>query len=73
MLKKWDVYHHNNVHIYEAEHDFFDGMDWLETPFPCNGNWDKKAWYWLQKNKLEGKTLFYNLGGKRLDFDEKIS
>ena len=73
MLKNWDVYHHNNIHIYEAEHDFFDGMDWLETPFPCNGNWDKKAWYWLQQNKLKGKTLFYNLGGKRLDFDEKIS
>ena len=36
MLKSWDVYHHNNVHIYEAKHDFFDGMDWLETPFPCN-------------------------------------
>ena len=32
-----------------------------------------KGWFWLQENKLEGKTLFYNLGGKRADFDEKIS
>jgi|TARA_B100000029_G_scaffold516338_1_gene628845 hypothetical protein len=67
MLKKWDMYHHNNIHITETEHDFFDGMDWLETPFPCNGNWDKKAWYWLQNNKLEGKTLFYNLGGENME------
>tara|TARA_R110002020_G_scaffold112213_2_gene258417 strand:+ start:1529 stop:2380 length:852 start_codon:yes stop_codon:yes gene_type:complete len=67
MLKKWDVYHQNNVYITETEHDFFDGMDWLETSFPCNGNWDKKAWIWLQNNKLEGKTLFYNLGGENME------
>jgi|TARA_B100002019_G_scaffold265875_1_gene255735 hypothetical protein len=67
MLKKWDMYHHKNVFISETEHDFFDGMDWLETPFPCNGNWDKKAWFWLQNNKLEGKTLFYNLGGENME------
>lgn len=67
MLEKWDMYHQNNIHIHEAEHDFFDDMEWLETPFPCNGNWDKKAWYWLERNKLEGKTLFWNLGGKVLD------
>ena len=68
MLKKWDVYHHKNIHIHEAEHDFFDNMEWLDTPFPCNGNWDKKAWYWLERNNLKGRTLFWNLGGKALDF-----
>ena len=67
MLKKWDVYHHNNVYISEAEQDFFDTMDYLETPFPCNGNWDKKAWWWLERNKLDGKTLFYNLGGEDME------
>ena len=66
-LKEWDVYHHNNVYITEAEQDFFDTMDYLETPFPCNGNWDKKAWWWLQNNKLDGKTLFYNLGGEDME------
>ena len=41
-------------------------MDYLETPFPCNGNWDK-TWWWLQNNKLDGKTLFYNLGGEDME------
>ena len=50
-----------------AEQDFFDTMDYLETPFPCNGNWDKKWWWWLQNNKLDGKTLFYNLGGEDME------
>ena len=38
----------------------------FETPFPCNENWDKKAWRWLQKNHctLKGNVLFYNLGGE---------
>jgi len=67
MLKKWDVYHQNNVHISEAQQDFFDPMDYVETPFPCNGNWDKKAWWWLENNKLEGRTLFYNLGGEDME------
>ena len=42
-------------------------MIWIgETPFPCNGNWDKKAWIWLKENgcKLNGDILFYNLGGE---------
>jgi len=40
-------------------------MESYETPFPCNEFWDKKAWYWLEKNiqKFEGEILFWNLGG----------
>jgi len=65
VLKKWNAYHRNNIRIHETEHDFFDDMDWFDTPFPCNGNWDKKAWIWLQENarNLDGDVLFYNLGG----------
>ena len=65
MLKKWNVYDRNQTQIHETPHDFFDDMDWCETPFPCNGNWDKKAWSWLKENgcKLDGDVLFYNLGG----------
>ncbi|MBM37905.1 MAG: hypothetical protein CMO97_02415 [Woeseia sp.] len=65
MLKKWNVYDRNQTQIHETPHDFFDDMDWCETPFPCNGNWDKKAWSWLKENgcKLDGDILFYNLGG----------
>lgn len=65
MLKKWNVYDRNQTQIHETPHDFFDDMDWCETPFPCNGNWDKKAWIWLKENscKLDGDILFYNLGG----------
>ena len=65
MLKKWNVYDRNQTQIHETPHDFFDDMDWCETPFPCNGNWDKKAWMWLKENgcKLNGDILFYNLGG----------
>ena len=65
MLKKWNVYDRNKTQIHETPHDFFDDMDWCETPFPCNGNWDKKAWSWLKENgcKLDGDVLFYNLGG----------
>lgn len=65
MLKKWNVYDRNQTQIHETPHDFFDDMDWCKTPFPCNGNWDKKAWSWLKENgcKLDGDVLFYNLGG----------
>ena len=65
MLKKWNVYDRNQTQIHKTPHDFFDDMDWCETPFPCNGNWDKKAWIWLKENgcKLNGDILFYNLGG----------
>jgi hypothetical protein len=65
MLKKWGVYDYNQTRIHETPHDFFDDMNNLHTDFPCNGNWDKKAWAWLQENarNLDGDVLFYNLGG----------
>ena len=39
-------------------------MEDYETPFPCNVNWDKKAWWWLEQNieNIKGKTLFWNIG-----------
>lgn len=50
--------------IYKSEYDFYDEMEHLTTPFPCNPYWDKKAWGWIQDNldKMKGRTLFWNLG-----------
>jgi len=53
------------IEIVKSEFEFDDMMESYETPFPCNEFWDKKAWYWLEKNiqKFEGEILFWNLGG----------
>ena len=63
-LKSRNVYYPNNVFVHDTPYDFYDEMDFYETPFPCNPNWDKKAWWWLENNieKLNGKTLFWNIG-----------
>jgi len=63
-LKQWDTYFPNNIIVTDTPYDFYDEMDFYETPFPCNVNWDKKAWWWLDNNinKLNGKTLFWNIG-----------
>ena len=56
----------NEIVINKSEYEFNDPMEWYETPFPCNEHWDKKCWYWLDKNIEnipEGKILFWNLGG----------
>ena len=53
------------IEIVKSEFEFDDMMESYETPFPCNEFWDKKAWYWLEKNiqKFEGEILLWNLGG----------
>ncbi len=63
-LKSRDVYYPGNIFIHDTPFDFYDEMENYETPFPCNVNWDKKAWWWLDNNidKLKGKTLFWNIG-----------
>ena len=63
-LKQWESYYPNNIIINDTPYDFYDEMDFYETPFPCNPNWDKKAWWWLENNihKLTGQTLFWNIG-----------
>ena len=63
-LKQWESYYQNNITINDTPYDFYDEMDFYETPFPCNPNWDKKAWWWLENNihKLNGETLFWNIG-----------
>ena len=55
----------NNIHIYKSPFEFNDFMDNYEVPFDCNEFWDKKMWYWLEENiqKLDGKVLFWNIGG----------
>ena len=68
MLKKWDTFYRGSIDIHESKFEFANEMQKkkFKTPFPCNENWDKKAWRWLQKNHctLEGNVLFYNLGGE---------
>ena len=63
-LKRWETYFPNNVMINTTPYEFYNEMDFYETPFPCNPNWDKKAWWWLEENidKLNGKTIFWNIG-----------
>lgn len=55
----------NNVHIYKSPFAFDDMMSDYEVPFDCNEFWEKKMWYWLEQNadKLDGKILFWNIGG----------
>ena len=63
-LKEWHCYFPNNTIIKDTPYDFYDEMKDYETPFPCNVNWDKKAWWWLEQNinKIDGSTLFWNIG-----------
>ena len=63
-LKRWETYFPNNITVTTTPYEFYDEMDFYETPFPCNPNWDKKTWWWLEENidKLHGKTIFWNIG-----------
>ena len=63
-LKEGECYFPNNTIIKDTPYDFYDEMEDYETPFPCNVNWDKKAWWWLEQNieNIKGKTLFWNIG-----------
>jgi len=53
------------INIDKAEYDFEDMMANYEVPFPCNGTWDRKAWWWLEQkeSQLEGDIMFWNIGG----------
>ena len=55
----------DSIHIYKTKYAFEDMMTDYEIPFPCNGTWDRKAWWWLEQNveQLEGDILFWNIGG----------
>ena len=64
-FEKHKIQPSEQIEIVKSEFEFDDMMESYETPFPCNEFWDKKAWYWLEKNiqKFEGRILFWNLGG----------
>ena len=53
------------INVDKTKYEFDDMMNEYEVPFPCNGTWDRKAWWWLEQNieKLEGDILFWNIGG----------
>jgi len=63
-LRDWNTYFPNNTIIRDTPYDFYDEMEDYKTPFPCNVNWDKKAWWWIEQNinKIDGSTLFWNIG-----------
>ena len=53
------------IEVYKTEFEFDNMMTDYEIPFPCNGTWDRKAWWWLENNieSLKGDILFWNIGG----------
>ena len=55
----------SSIHVHKTKFLFEDMMKNYEVPFPCNGTWDRKAWWWLEQNieQLEGDILFWNIGG----------
>jgi len=55
----------SSINVDKTRFEFDDMMIDYEIPFPCNGTWDRKAWWWLEQNlnKLEGDILFWNIGG----------
>ena len=55
----------SSINVDKTRFEFDDMMTDYEIPFPCNGTWDRKAWWWLEQNlnKLEGDILFWNIGG----------
>lgn len=48
--------------------EYTESVD-VETKFPCNEYYDKKAWKWLVKNieGLDRPVLFWNIGASSLD------
>ena len=63
MLKSGMLIISCKVNIHESKFEFADEMKKkkFETPFPCNENWDKKAWRWLQKNHCTLKVMYYSI------------
>ncbi len=55
----------SSINVDKTKFDFADMMIDYEVPFPCNGTWDRKAWWWLEQmeSQLEGDILFWNIGG----------
>ena len=53
------------INVDKTKYEFDDMMIDYEVPFPCNGTWDRKAWWWLEQmeSQLEGDILFWNIGG----------
>ena len=46
-----------------TKYDYTEPAD-IETPFPCNPFYDKKAWEWLVNNydEIEKPVMFWNIG-----------
>lgn len=55
----------NKLEIIDAGYGYEDRVD-IETPFPCNSFYDKKAWAWMENNfaTLKLPVLFWNIGAE---------
>lgn len=53
----------HHVSIVQGPWDYLDVPD-IKSPFPCNPNYDLKAWAWLMDNvqNLQRPILFWNIG-----------
>jgi hypothetical protein len=53
------------INVDKTKYEFDNMMIDYEVPFPCNGTWDRKAWWWLEQkeSQLNGDILFWNIGG----------
>ena len=53
------------INVDKTKYEFDNMMIDYEVPFPCNGTWDRKAWWWLEQkeSQLNGNILFWNIGG----------
>lgn len=54
------------IYLEKSPFSFDDPMLDYEVEFPCNQFWDKKQWYWLDKNiqkYKDQKILMINIGG----------
>lgn len=45
----------------------YNDADETPVPFPACSHYESKAWSWLQKKRLKGKVLFWNIGSGLLE------
>ena len=63
------------LNIEKSTYRFDNMMTDYDVPFPCNGTWDKKAWWWLENTieLLEGDVLFWNIGGRISEMEHSVA
>jgi len=56
-----------SLHLIDLGYEYTEKAE-IETPFPCNDFYDKKAWKWLTENyyRLNKPVLFWNIGSNAI-------